>query len=165
MNLKVDFKANFQYLIPLQVRGAKFVAWLGSMLAPLQSLNATFKAWGDGQRYNLQFTGQVVYLERILNDLFDNSLRRIYIADPAGQYAVTTFLWNRIEAQATTYFYNKAEAATAPTVRNRSEVFVALTDFVVKIPASLNVTLTKNQMKKIINRYRQAGKQYIFETI
>lgn len=164
MNLKLDFKANFKYLIPAQIRGVRFVAWLGSLFAPLQSLNTTFKTWGDGVRYNLQFTGQVIYLEHILNDLFDLVLRRTFITDPAGTYAITTIFWNRVEAQATVYCWNIAEAQPAQiTLRNFSEVFVTGYDFLVKIPSALNVTLTKNQMRKIIDRYRMAGKRYNIE--
>lgn len=164
-NLGINFKEVSKYLVPLPVRGARFVSWLGTLLAPLQSLNATFKSWGDGLRYDLRFTGQVIYLEHILNDLYDPSLRRIYIADPSGSYSITTTLWNFVEAQARTFFYNFSEGQPAPVARNYSEVFVAGVDFVVKIPASLSVTLTLNRMRKLIDRYRPAGKRYIFETI
>lgn len=164
-NLGINFKENLKYLVPLNVRGARFVAWLGSLLAALQSLNAAFKSWGDGLRYDLRFTGQVVYLEHVLNDQYDSALRRIYIADPAGSYSITTTLWNFIEAQTRTFFYNFSESQPAQVARNHSEVFVSGVDFVVKIPASLNVTLTLNRMRKLIDRYRLAGKRYTFETI
>ena len=165
-NLGLNFKEGMKTLIPIPIRGVKMVDWIGALLAPLQTLNDDFATWAGTTRYELKFTGQVVYIEHVLNDSFDNALRRIYITDPSGTFVLTVFLFNAVEQQAQTYYYNKAENSTAnPVHRNLSEVFTTADDFIVKIPDSLNVPLTVAQMRKLINRYRAAGKRYSFSNI
>lgn len=165
MNLGLNFKAVFASLIPLSFRSAKITDWMGANLAPLQSLNETFADWADGIRYNVSFTGQVIYLEHALNDRYDSTLRRIYIEDPSGTQVLTTTLYNQIEQQAQTIMWNKAEAQPSPIFRNLAEVFTTGDDFIVKIPSAINTTINQAKMRRLIDRYRTAGKRYSFSNI
>lgn len=167
MNLGLNFKEALKLLFPVQIRGAKNVAWIGALLAPMQSLNALFVVLATGIRYYLGFTGQVGNLEHLLNDQFDDTQRRIYITDPAGTYVFTTFVFNAIEQQPTATIYNTSEVSASATavLRNLSEVFAAGIDFIVKIPVSLNTSAFKTKMGALINRFKQAGRTYSFENI
>lgn len=167
MNLAVQFNQVCKYLLPLPIRYPRMEAWVGALLSPLQTLNAVFVAWAAGIRYDLGFTGQQANLEHLLNDLYDSTLRRIYLTDPSGVYVFTAAIFNANEAQPTSVVYNLSESGAANTavLRNRAEVFVSGADFVIKIPSALNVSATTDRMKSTINKYKQAGKAYSFETI
>jgi len=165
MNLGLNFKEVFKYLIPFRLRGIRAVEWVASLLAPLQSLNAVFVAWAGGVRYFLAFNGQVVYLEHVLNDQFDASLRRIYIDDPSGVVIITTYVHNKVEQQPPLYLYNVSDASPSnPTVYNTSEIFTGTDDFVVHVPVGVFSPAVQVQMSALINQYRIAGKRYSFQT-
>lgn len=165
MNLGLNFKEVFKYLIPFQIRGNRIVEWVAALLAPVQSLNVVFSAWAGGVRYFLAFNGQVVYLEHVLNDQFDASLRRIYIDDPGGTVIVTTYVHNKIEQQPTLYLYNVADAdPNNPIIYNTSEIYTSTDDFIVHVPAGVFSPTVQVQMSALINQYRIAGKRYSFQT-
>jgi hypothetical protein len=163
MNFFLNFKEAFKYLIPAQIRGVKNVDWIGALLAPIQSLNVLFNEYVLGTRYDLSFNGQVVYLEHVLNDMFDDVSRRIYIDDPSGQQVYTPYVFNRVEQQPPLIVTNKSEALPTPFLYNTPELVVS-TDFVVNVPTSVLNATVQNQMKALINKYRIAGKRYTFAT-
>ncbi|MCF8218693.1 MAG: hypothetical protein K9J21_06895 [Bacteroidales bacterium] len=49
------------------------------MLKHLTNINGRFKNYVDEVDYLLDITGQTIYLCHLLNDLYDNNMRRIYI--------------------------------------------------------------------------------------
>lgn len=165
MNLGLNLKWVFQYLIPFRIRGTRAIEWVGALLTPVQSLNVVFAAWAGSVRYFLAFNGQVVYLEHVLNDQFDASLRRIYIDDPGGTVIVTTYVHNKIEQQPPLYLYNVADAdPNNPIVYNIAEIGTSTDDFVVHVPAGIFSPTVQVQMSVFINQYRIAGKRYSFLT-
>lgn len=163
MNVFLNFKEAFSYLIPGRIRTTKFKDWIGALLAPLQSLNVAFAEYVSTTRYDLSFNGQVVYLEHILNDKFDDVDRRIYIDDPAGQQVFTPYLFNRVEQQPPLIIRNKSEALPTPFLYNVPELVVT-NDFVVHVPISVFNSTVEAQMKALMNKYRIAGKRYTFQT-
>lgn len=166
INLGLNFKEVFKHLVPAPLRGERFVAWLGSLFAPLQSLNAQFADWGAEVRYDLRFNGQVIYLEHLLNDQFDSTLRRIYIDDPSGQQVFTPYVFNLVEVQPPLHLYNVADAKPIDeniVIRNTSELVVT-DDFVVHVPTGVFNATVEAQMSDLIDRYRIAGKRYTFQT-
>lgn len=163
MNVFLNFKEAFSYLIPGRIRSTKFKDWIGALLAPLQSLNLDFSQYVSTTRYDLSFNGQVVYLEHVLNDQFDAIDRRVYIDDPAGQQVFTPYVFNRVEQQPPLVIRNKSEALATPFLYNSPELIVT-NDFVVHVPVSVFNSTVEMQMKALINKYRIAGKRYTFQT-
>lgn len=163
MNVFLNFKEAFSYLIPGRIRGGKFKDWIGALLAPLQSLNVSFSEYVSATRYDLAFNGQVIYLEHVLNDQFDDADRRIYIDDPAGQQVFTPYVFNQVEQQPAIILRNKSEAEPTPFLYNQPELVVT-NDFVVHVPVSVFSPTVETQMKALINKYRIAGKRYTFQT-
>lgn len=166
MNLNIDFKNVFAFLIPVALRGQKFIDWMGALLTPMKSINTIFANEAAVIRYDLAFNGQVIYLQHRLNNDFDFVLRRIYIDDPAGAQVFSFFIWNTIEQQPPPIVWNIAEAvAPKQYLRNFAELIVTGGDFVVFLPASLNTSTFQPLFKRIINQYRPAGKRYTFTSI
>lgn len=137
---------------------SRHLAWVKSLVAPLKSLNVTFRAYVDEVRYKMYITGQVVYLEHYLNDLYDPVVRRIYISD--GDAGVPLFLYRKADNQPITV-YNKSEGETPPFMLNKGD-FEGQVDFIVNLPYEEVPATALNKMRAQINRYKQAGKRYKF---
>jgi hypothetical protein len=142
--------------LPPFIRGAKLLAYLRALLAPLTSLGTLFNEHVSASRYLANFTGQEVYLEHLLNDNFDPVQRRIYIDD--GVPAILPpFVFNKIE-QRPVYVYNKAENKPL-YIFNKTEYGVG-NDFIVFVPNSILNTLTQTQIEATVLIYKLASKQF-----
>jgi hypothetical protein len=136
---------------------ARHLAWLRALMAPLQSLNVAFREYVAEVRYAMYLTGQVIYLEHYLNDLYDPVARRIYIED--GDAGVPLFLYNKEEAQAPIIIYNKAESETAPVLFIKADVEGQF-DFAIVIPWANIPDVEALKMRSRVNKYKIAGKRY-----
>jgi hypothetical protein len=110
----------------------------------------------------LQFTGQVIYLEKLLNVTYNSTA--IYIDDVAN--IAYLYIANKDEG-CPLYISNESENNAPVYIANKSEY---LTDyhFKVKIPLTLYNSLGVSgldKMKALINNYRIAGKKFIIESI
>lgn len=143
-----------QYLIPSFLRQSKIIVFLKVMLSSLQNMNDDFVLFVKSKQYEMSITGQVIYLEKLLNDEFDNNLRRIYIED-----AVTVdslFLRYENEQRDTFMMRYESENVTTDNIRYESE-YIDAVSFVVFIPADVtNLTL----LKALVNKYRAASKLF-----
>jgi hypothetical protein len=154
-----------------------------SMLEAVKSGYDLFMIFRNAILYKLQWTSQTIWLERLLNDRFNNGNPAfgnfdfraypvgIYIADPSN-YKEGFFRWNISEQRHQAARYMRTElagmAANDPRRKyrfNNSEL-EANNDFVVKVPLSLfdvsdpaHTGLLAN-MKAWIERYRIAGSRY-----
>ncbi|HBL74255.1 MAG TPA: hypothetical protein DD458_03410 [Prolixibacteraceae bacterium] len=119
------------------------------MVQPLSTILDKFRANREANLYKLGHNGQVCYLQAILNDAFDTSLRRIRIGDT--------------ERMNWTFIY--PDASDHPlwleTVQVASEAFTSDegTDFAVVVPSEISQDL-KPQMISLVNYYKLAGKRY-----
>lgn len=159
-NYTWDFTKLITYLLPSFLRKAKQVAWLKALCAPTNTIHTAFTTFTTEKIYEQNFTGQVISLERLLNDTFDNSMRRIYLSEG-----------NREEL----FVFNSGEGFAAG---NESFVFVGsgtgeqniflgdnstlLYDFVVNIPTGLSYDSAR--LNALIRKYKLAGKKYIIQT-
>ena len=122
-------------------------------MSPVKYLFGLFGANRVANLYNLAHNGQVVKLAAVLNDTFDNTLRRIYISDPV--YDDPDWLYQRDELKPL-YFYTRGENKPVYTYL-RSEVYAAGgVQFVVYVPTGLVYDV--NRMKALINQYRLVSK-------
>jgi hypothetical protein len=160
MNVGLAFAVVMLHLVPLPIRGAKMSAWIGALMAPLQSLNNGLVTWVSAKRYAMQFNGQEMYLEHYLNDVFD-SQRRIYIDDPGGTVVLSDYVWNKPEVQNDLVIYNKSEAAQTAIIENIAPVGKG--DFVVFVPTGIYSLAIEKVMRRHIDQYRIAGKVYTFQ--
>lgn len=141
-------------LLPSFVKGNNQINWIKSLFAPLQSLNSDFLDYIQDIRYEVSFTGQVMYLEHILNDVYDPLSRSISIID--GQLSFPPFMFNRLENRSI-FLYNNVEGELL-YLRNQSE-FYRQFDFIVIIPFSI-LQQQEIQMRALINKYRHAGMRF-----
>lgn len=95
-----------RFLLPIHKRKLIRIVWLDVMVSQVKRLWQTFSITINSHIYYLQFTGQIKWLEHVLNDRFDNIARGIYI-DNIIDNRVVFFVFNKIEAQPKQYVYNK----------------------------------------------------------
>jgi hypothetical protein len=134
-------------------------AWLYALIQPVIELYNIFYAYRTQTLYSLSITGQVIYLEKLLNDKYNNGNTGIYIAD--GSYKNAPFIYNTAEARPDTFIYNTAEGKPDFFIYNTAEYMVG-NDFIVMVPVA--ITFDSNEMTSLINLYKLAGKQFTIQT-
>ncbi len=83
--------------------------WANVFIAPVRVLYNTFLQYRLDALYKLNFNGQIIYLEHVLNDRFDNIGRGIYIDNVADQHRM--YWYNAGEGRDAVYVYNNYDAA------------------------------------------------------
>lgn len=158
MRYIIGFLTLIKNLLPPKLRQGKMGAFLEALIKPLQTLNDRFNAFVQQTFYNVSFTGQVIYLERILNDRYDDSLRRIYIEDGL-QLGLPPYLYNKVE-QRPLYIFNKSEAATPEFYINNKSEFFAENDFIVYVPNAILTPALEKAIRSLVKIYKIAGKRF-----
>jgi len=134
--------------------------YIKAIMGGLQYLNDLFYTYISDKKEELKYNGQIIYLQRRLNNVFDNTLRRIYIANVAAipvQYA-----YRNTEFQ-DNYVYRISESASNNFYLGRiSEIGSNQYDFIVFVPAALTYNI--DQMNATINRYKLIDKDFAMQT-
>jgi hypothetical protein len=140
-------------LLPTFLRKPKMLAILGIYVKPLDSLYKNLL-------YKMQHTGQVIYMEKVLNEALavpgysaqnHEATKQIYIDDapkPPMQY-----LYSRNDPRADKYNYSRPIYLTGRT---------RYLDFVVYVPTT--IVFNESALRLIIDYYRIAGKIYKIQT-
>lgn len=127
------------------------LAFINSALAPLRTNYDKFLDFKADAEYRVQHNGQICYLQKMLNDKFDNSLRRIRVRNVPAKAR----LWFYYpEDSKEVFFYEDEPAVHFYTPESYYNQF----DFEVLIPASLSGQT--NQMTTQINYYKLYSKNY-----
>ncbi len=142
---------------------SRHLDWIKSLLNPLQTLNKLFKLYTDDILYHMYLTGQVIYLEHYLNDLFDNEKRRIYISD--GSLVLPPFLYTKYDYSKHSnipilYLFLKADGSTPFYLYNKTDYDVQ-EEFIINVPNEIPLTpYIENRIRAATNKYKQAGSIY-----
>lgn len=94
---KINWEAFLQSNVMAPLRKAKRLAWLRVILSPIRRMWDAFTAYRKESLYRVNHTGQVIYLQKALNDAFDPVQRRIEVVD--GDFETMVNLYRRIEQQ------------------------------------------------------------------
>lgn len=156
----VNFAKFVTERIPEELRFDDVIAFCNRIVEPLVSVYNQLIAYRDFVKYKLTITPQVVYLEKMLNDRYDNSLRRIYIED--GKTYDPIFIFTEPENQPVYLF---TEAETGKPVQylfTEGEVGQFTFDFIVFVP--LDITFDVNEMSTRVKEYKLASKLFKIQT-
>lgn len=148
-------------LLPSFLRGQRTKDYMKALLKPLQDFNDSFVIYVNNTFYLTSFTGQVIYLEHILNDLYDDPLRRIYITDGII-IPLPPYIYNKIEERPR-FVYNKAEASPNKTYLHNKIEYQTSYDFVVNVPVGILTVALETKIKATVRRYKLAGKRFIVD--
>lgn len=148
---ELDVKKIGVLLLPTLLRRAKMVAWVRSLLMPLDNLHGRFIGQREHHLYNLSINGQKCYLRKALNDKFDRELRRITI-DDASKYK-SCYLFTQEEQQD---FYLDEDEVFLYTGEEYVDTGV---NFTVRIPAEYEPF--DLSIRALLDYYKLASKKYI----
>ena len=148
----INFNQFIQILLPTFLRKPKLLAFLNSIVKPLDSL---YKETLN----KMQHTCQVIYLEKMLNEYFEvpnynpiyhDSTKIIYIED--APIPPTKYIYLDQEIPPNNYLYLGTHYLTGD---------IDHIDFIVYIPS--NYVFEEDKLRAIINYYKLAGKKYTIE--
>lgn len=147
----IDYSKLTTWLVPTFLRKQKTLAFVRVLIEPVIKLYNDLIAFRNDVVYKINHNGQVVYLQKVLNDRFDPSERRIYITD--GNINEPTYIY--------TYLENKPIFLGKRHIYSREELKFRDVDFVVVFPSNF---LLKGEVliriKALVNYYKLASKTY-----
>lgn len=138
-------------LLPLSLREPKTRGWLGALTEPVWYLYDAFKKNRSDNLYYLTHNSQVVYMQVVLNDRFDNTLRRISIVD--GDDTAPIYVHTREELKPI-YVHTRVEDDPL-YLYTRGETNVG---FIVLVPAAVIFDMV--EIKALVDRYKLPGITY-----
>ncbi|WBX72886.1 hypothetical protein PG913_08210 [Tenacibaculum pacificus] len=145
----IDFYKWAVLLLPTRNRKAKMLAFIKTLVTPIVDLHYEFLQRRALDEFILNHNGQICYLRKALNDLFDADLRRIQIGDG-----------NQFKRQ---YIYTRAEQKPVFLgkffLRDKTDYADTGIDFIVYIPDSI-VKSRKIELEKWIEIFKKGTKKY-----
>ncbi len=157
----VDIQKLGKLLLPPMLRKAQLMALVDAFLYPLKELHYEFTRFREDTIYKIEHTWQKCYMRGALNDRFDPSLRRIYIAD-ASLYD-TTYIYTEAEMQPEPWLYTEAEEETI-WLYTEAETADTGVNFIVYVPAAI-VNTQIHELNALIEFYKLGGLKYRIEKI
>ncbi|GAA4271621.1 hypothetical protein U6A24_13630 [Aquimarina gracilis] len=165
---EIDYNKMVVDLLPIVGRKVAHVQWLRLLVYPLYELLFTFKKFRKQAAYKVFHNGQVVYLQKVLNDSYDKDLRRIKII--GGSFTNYTFVY---EEQREEYLFVDSNTPNEGGVfiYDGSAFETRDVSFVVLVPKNIapenEVALNSFilRMKALIDYYRIASKTYKIQWI
>jgi hypothetical protein len=158
-SFEVDFPKLVRLLVPPRLRKIKHVTWLQALTNPVNYLYQQFRRNRDANLYRLYITPQVVYMEKLLNDRYDISGRRIRIKD--ALVFEPEYIYQEQELKPV-YIYKEEENKPVYLFTD-AEIGSDSVDFFVLVPPDL--TYNENEMTALINNYKLAGKRYKIQKV
>lgn len=154
----VNFKKLVTQRLPVDLRQQKVMAFFLAFVSPIVTIYNALILFRTNMLYKLLINSQVVYLEKLLNDRYDTTLRRIHILD--GKEYAASFLFTKAESKPMV-IYRKSEDRPK-FLYTRGEAGQYTFDFVVFVPVS--VTYDTNEMTSLVASNKLASKLFTIQT-
>jgi hypothetical protein len=141
-------------------RGEQMVAFIWSLLAPLQDIADDFAAKAHFWRSNVIYNSQQGVLQSALNSLFDATDRRIRVVTLGDLFPdITLYYDNELEPREVIVSFD-GEDFEAPVIYHDSETD-GQADYIVFVPTELSAL--EAQIVAYVNRYNLADKTFLIE--
>ncbi len=139
--------------VPSRLRRPFMFLWLNALVAPIRWLYTEFVKYRHLANYKMEHNGQVVYLQKVLNDRFDGADKRIRISD--GSKYDRVYIFNSQE--------KKPQYLSKIFLHDHLSYRDTGADFRVHVPEEISVWTNSSLMaefRSILNYYKLAGKRY-----
>lgn len=165
----VNLATVINWLLPTFMRGATLRALLKSFVTTMQNLHNSLDAFRTRKRYELSITAQVIWLEKMLNVIFDPVDGGIVIEDLGNSKDL--FLFNENEGNEAVYVFNMDETIDPEqeTVFYNDDEIYSWFKFKVIVPSAIYAELLLNNnsglkmMESKLNIYKVFGTNYTIE--
>lgn len=145
----IDFDKLLKLITPPFLQKKVFMVFVSVSLEPIKTIYNDWIINRDARLYNLEHSGQVCYLRKVLNDRFDSTQRRIQIAD--GNQYDRTYIYTRVE--------QNPKYLGKLTLHSRSDYADTGVDFIVYAPSSI-ITENNYAIEALVNEYKQDVKRF-----
>jgi len=157
----INFPLLIRWFLPRRLRMLRMIAWLTVLCRPVVRLYSDFKRFRKDVIYQLTITPQVCYLERMLNDRFDFTLKRIYIDDAIWMQPLYIYQDDELKDE---FLYQESEDKPI-FLWTDSEAGEDRDDFVVFVPKALMGLVNVGEMTSLLKKYKLAGTHFKIEFI
>lgn len=146
----------------VRLRKPAVFAFVKAALKPLEQTHSSFLSFRDDSLYKVRHTSQKVYIEAVLNDIFDPMQRRIRIANTEFKQAVYFY---EPEERREVFFYEPDENKPV-YFYDSSDLAGAGVDFTVLVPPDLQPGTTEaenamlTRMRGLVDYYKLYSKNY-----
>ncbi len=140
------------------------LAWLQVLLQPVRYLYELFSENHATNLYILAHTGQVCYLQAVLNDLFDPVSRGIFISD--GPYADPAFIYEAAESKP--LFIDLVSEEGTAVIANPdpvplytvAETYLLGVQFIINVPVAVATGTDSDiyRLRATVDKFRVASK-------
>lgn len=150
----INWNKLVSWLIPNELFFPKVLAWCKSIVSPVSTLHGNFLAFRKQKNYELNINSQVCKLEKLLNDKFDNTFRRIYITD--GELSKKKYVFTTNEFVPLP-IYTLAENNPL-FIYKEGEITTNTYHFIVNVPSGIRYS--NNVMISVLNTFKLPSKKY-----
>lgn len=137
-----------RWCTPPVMRVPIVLALAGVLAIPFAYLYNAFLTFRAAKNYILGITPQVCYLEKLLNDRYDNTARQIYITD--GLEKPLTYIY--VEAE------SKPLCLGSKYIYTPGETSIMSDDFIIWVPVS--ILFEEAEMSSLVKAYKLAGTKF-----
>lgn len=157
---RIDFvKLVFQLLPPVFRRKVLF-AWLSVIVLPFRDIYNQFTVYRQVVTKRLDMSGNVQYLERVLNGEFYLNGGEIYLTDLDDGVLC---LYRKVENQSPLYVHAKVEVQAGKVYVRQNGEGSYVGDFTVNVPSFLDTPGYLSRIGMLLEYYKPAGKKYIIK--
>ena len=179
MNYLVSWISIIIQALPRHHRKVRFIKYLRATYKPINYLYNEFFSYREESIFKLRYTGQVVYLEHMLNAKFNQGAPAYTSGAPTGIWIGSgsidfdpPYLFKKEENLTDNrYLYDKTETPVEDSdliwLYTKEELESLNYDFTVNVPDALGDVNTTTELyfavRAWVNYYRQAGKSFIIQ--
>ena len=156
----IDYPELTKAATPAYIRKPRLQAFLQVLISGVVVLYQDLLRLRTQKLYELMITPQVCYLERLLNDRFDYTLRRIQIVD--GSDKPPYYIYQNPELKPK-YIRNHAEGASLQYIYTSGESSNVQDDFIVLVPTAL--VFGEEEMRSLVKAYKLAGTKFKIQRV
>ncbi|RYZ24637.1 MAG: hypothetical protein EOP49_45735 [Sphingobacteriales bacterium] len=155
----IDYDKLIAWLVPRRIRKVRLHRYLRIVVSGVNFLYQDFRRFRKAKLYELMITPQVCYLERMLNDRYDFTQRRIVIVD--SQDKPPFYIYQHAELKPK--FISRTTENKPKFIYTAGESGLLQDDFVVLVPAA--VSFNANEMRSLVKRYKLAGTRFKIQIV
>ena len=150
----IDFAKIVRWWTPAPLRKYIWLTFLRVLIYPLNQLYQFFLLYRTAKIYQLKITPQKCYLQILLRDRWDFTLRRIYIDDALDKPPFYIFEHAELKPK----YIRRTSEALPKYIYTSGESGVLRDDFIIFVP--IDIAFEQAEMISLVKNYKLAGTKF-----